>query len=214
VPQGANPVKTARIRESDAELIEAGADLTEAIDAAEAYVAKTGAFFLHDASSPDVPLGTATIGDELLTQCAAIDAVYVPMGDTALIRGVASSLKRSGRTIAVIGVVASMAPAYALSWRAGRVIETASANTSADGLAVRRPLAPNVSAIRSLVDQVMEVTEAELRGAVRWLEERERLVTEPSGAASVAALRRDEGRSGTLVALLTGRNRPPSTAGD
>jgi len=132
------------------------------------------------------------------------------MGDTALIRGVASALKAAGRNISVIGVVAAQAPSYALSWRAGRVIETATADTIADGLAVRRPLAPNVDAIRTLVDDVIEVTEAELVEAMAWLEVREQIVSEPSGAASVAALRRDPDRHGTLVALVTGRNRAPS----
>ncbi len=212
VPAHANAVKTARIRDRGAVLVEDGRDLTDAIDRAAAHVARTGAFFLHDASNPDVPDGTATIGAELLDQASAIDAVYVPMGDTALIRGVATRLKASGRPIAVVGVVAAEAPAYLQSWRARRVIETASADTIADGLAVRRPLAPNVDAITRLVDDVIAVSEEELREAMAWLEANEGLVTEPSGAASVAALRRDQARRGTVIAIVTGRNRAPAGA--
>ena len=210
VPRGANPIKTARIRELGAALVEVGDDLTDAIDAASRYVQDGAAFFLHDASNPDVPSGTATIGQELLEQCPTLTTVYVQMGDTALIRGVASALKSSSRAIQVVGVVAARAPAYALSWRAGHVVETESAQTMADGLAVRRPLEPNVAAIRELVDQVIEVTEAELQHAMDWLEQREDLVAEASGAAGVAGLIRDSQRAGTLAALITGRNRKPA----
>ena len=209
VPRGANPVKTARIRDLGATLVEEGDDLTDAIDAANEYVRNGAAYFLHDASNPDVPRGTAAIGQELLEQCPTLGTVYVQMGDTALIRGVASALKSSGHTIRVVGVVAAQAPSYALSWHAGQVVETTSAQTMADGLAVRRPLAPNVAAIRELVDEVIEVTEAELQHAMEWLEHREHLVAEPSGAAGVAGLIRDPERTGTLVALVTGRNRAP-----
>ncbi len=209
VPRGANPVKTGRIRDLGATLVEDGHDLTDAIDAATEYIRHSNAFFLHDASNADVPVGTATIATELLDQCPSLGTIYVPMGDTALIRGVASVLKRSGRAVTVVGVVSTQAPAYARSWRAGQVVETPTADTMADGLAVRRPLAPNVSAIRELVDHVIEVTESALLDAVAWLEAREHIVAEPSGAASVAALIKDSGRSGTLVALVTGRNRAP-----
>ncbi|HUR21194.1 MAG TPA: pyridoxal-phosphate dependent enzyme, partial [Vicinamibacterales bacterium] len=124
VPRGANPVKTSRIRDLAATLIEEGVDLTDAIDAADEYARQGRAFFLHDASNPDVPTGTAAIGQELLDQCPTLGTVYVQMGDTALIRGVASALKSSGRAIQVVGVVAAQAPSYALSWRAGHVVET------------------------------------------------------------------------------------------
>ena len=209
VPRGANPIKTERIRELGAQLVEVGDDLTDAIAAADEYVRHGTAFFLHDASNPDVPTGTAQIGQELLEQCPSLSCVYVQMGDTALIRGVASVLKSSGRAIRVVGVVAAQAPAYALSWRAGHVVETESALTIADGLAVRRPLEPNVAVIRELVDEVIEVTEEELLIAMEWLEQREDIIAEPSGAAGVAGLMLDSRRTGTLAALITGRNRKP-----
>src|SRR6185436_20311971 len=130
---------------------ETGADLSAATDAAYAYAERTGAFFLHDAADPDVPAGTAQIGEEIVAQQPAVTRIYVPMGDTALIRGVASAAKRAKPSVRIVGVVAANAPAYLLSWRDGRVVEAPTADTIADGLAVRRPLAPNVEAIRGLV---------------------------------------------------------------
>src|SRR5580765_3617106 len=126
VPDRPNPVKAARIRELGARLVESGVDLSAAIDAAQDHASRGGAFFLHDASDPDVPAGTATIGAEIVAQLPEVDVVYVPMGDTALIRGVASAVKQRKPSIRIVGAVADRAPAYLLSWQgAGDVVETA-----------------------------------------------------------------------------------------
>ena len=209
LPSRPNPVKAARIRERGGTLVEAGIDLTAAIDAAREYADRTGAFFLHDAADPDIPVGTATIGEEIVEQLPSVDVVYVPMGDTALIRGVAAAVKRHRRSISVVGVVAETAPAYYLSWQAGAVVETDSANTMADGLAVRRPLAANVAEIRRLVDEVQTVSEDDMLAAIARLRDGEHIVAEPAGAAATAALLKDQSRRGTIVLLVTGRNIAP-----
>ena len=211
LPNNPNRVKAARIRELGAAIVEAGADLSAAIDAARDYASSSGAFFLHDAEDADIPVGTATIGAEIVEQLPAVDAVYVPMGDTALIRGVASAVKQRRPSVRVIGVVAEQAPAYCLSWKAGSVVETESANTIADGLAVRRPLAPNVAAIRHLVDEVETVSEQGMKEAMALLESRERVIAEPAGAAATAALLKHPERGGAIVALVTGCNVAPSS---
>jgi threonine dehydratase len=215
LPASPNPIKAARIRTEGATLVEAGRDLSAAIDAAERYCAATGSFFLHDASSPDVPAGTATIAAEILEDlpAAATDvSVYVPMGDTALIRGIASAMRHASHPPRVVGVVAERAPAYFLSWRAGMVVETETADTIADGLAVRRPLGQNVAAICELVDEVIAVGEDEMLRAMAALRETMGIVAEPSGAAALAAVLKDHTASGRLIALVTGGNISPDIA--
>jgi threonine dehydratase len=211
LPQNPNPVKAARIAALGGRLIEHGTDLTEAIDRAAAYAEEHGAFFLHDASDPDIPGGTATIAMETLDQLPMTDVIYVPVGDTALIRGIASAAKRRRPSIRIVGVQAARAAAYALSWRAGRVVLTESAGTIADGLAVRRPLAGNVAAIRALVDDMRLVTEEDLRSAIHFLYAREQIVAEPAGAAAVAALRSEPNgqTTGTVVLIVSGSNVSP-----
>jgi threonine dehydratase len=212
LPRASNPVKVARIRELGAAIVEGGTDLTAATDAAEDYADREGAFFLHDAREPDVPTGTATIGAEILEQLELVgapDAVYIPMGDTALIRGVAAVLRQAAHGIHVVGVVAERAPAYYLSWKAGTVVETVTAATIADGLAITRPLAANVAAIRELVDDVVLVSEREMLDAIGLLQVCEGIQAEPAGAAPVAALLRDASRVGPCVAIVTGRNISP-----
>ena len=208
LPRHSNPIKLSRIREAGAEVVETGDDLTVAIDAAVDYAERTSALFLHDASDPDIPIGTATIGAEIAEQCPSATCVYVPMGDTALMRGVASALRLARPAMRIIGVVAAEAPAYYLSWKAGRVIETDSAATIADGLAVRRPLAPNVEAVGRLADEIVTVTEREMLDAMARLRDEEKITVEPSGAASVAAIVKEK-REGMNVALVTGRNISP-----
>ncbi len=220
VPENSNPVKLARIRAEGAALIETGRDLTAAITAAGQYARATGAFFLHDASSPDVPMGTATIGAELVEDVPALHTngwVYIPMGDTALIRGVATALRLLTRSIGIIGVVAERAPAYMLSWKIGAVVETADAPTVADGLAVRQPLPANVQALRDLLTDVVAVSEDEMLETIGRLHRVTGIVSEPSGAAALAALlrdapRRSDGAPQTAAAIVTGANLSPEVA--
>jgi threonine dehydratase len=211
LPDRPNPVKAARIADLGARIVEAGADLTHAIDAAADYASTTAAFFLHDAADPDIPYGTATIALEILKQLPSADALYVPVGDTALIRGVAYAAKQARPGITIVGVQSTSAPAYVRSWQAGAVVETATADTIADGLAVRRPLADNVSAIRTLVDDMRLVADSELLSAVRLLRTEEDLVVEPSGAAPAAALcqESDHDRARAVVLIVTGSNVSP-----
>ena len=212
VPQHSNPLKVARIRELGAQLVETGADLSAATDAAYAYADRTGAFFLHDAADPDVPAGTAQIGEEIVAQQPAVTRIYVPMGDTALIRGVASAARRAKPSVTIVGVAAANAPAYLLSWQQGRVVETETALTIADGLAVSRPLMQNVTAIRALVDEVLAVTEAEMLAAIGHLRREEAITAEPAGAAAVAAYLKDGSASAVNVLLVTGANIAPAVA--
>jgi threonine dehydratase len=206
LPERANPIKTRRILDLGARLVATGPDLSAAIDAAYAEADRTGAFFLHDATDPDIPAGTATIGTEIVTQLPAADAIFVPMGDTALIRGVAAAAKQLKPSIRIVGVAAANAPAYVLSWHGGDAVSTDTAHTIADGLAVRRALAPNVAAITTLVDDVRLVEEEELLATMAHLSSREHVIAEPAAAAATAALMKDPDTTGTNVALVTGKN--------
>ena len=210
LPTAPNPVKAARIRELGATLVETGIDLSAAIDAARRYTAsKDGAFFLHDAEDPGIPEGTAAIGREIIDQLPTAGAIYVPMGDTALIRGLASAAKQLRPSLRIVGVAAEQAPAYYLSWRSGAPVETDTANTIADGLAVSRPLQPNVIEIRRLVDEVVLVTEREMLEAIAKLYLGEHITAEPAGAAATAAWLKHRDATPLSVALVTGGNIAP-----
>ena len=211
VPVGANRTKTTRIESLGARLSEVGADIEGSRRAAEAYAAASGALLLDDATSPDVPFGAGTMGLELIEQLPDVATVVVPVGDSALVRGVAGAIESVRRDVRIVGVQAVTAPAYHDSWRSGRVETTETANTIADGLATTTPTAPNVAAIRALVDDMVLVSDAEMIDAMRVLREHDGIVAEPAGAAPVAALLRGASASfaGPVVAIVTGGNVAP-----
>jgi threonine dehydratase len=212
LPEHPNPVKRKRIAELGARIVEEGSqDLAQAFQKAQRYAEKDpGIFFLNDATDPDLPAGPATIGDEILDQLPGTSAIYVPMGDTALIRGVAAAVKLRSPAMKIIGVQAEQAPSYFLSWKEGKAVETSTCNTIADGLATRTPEPANVSAIRELVDEVRLVSEDQMLRAIRHLLFEEHIVAEPAGAAATAALLADTALpGGKVVALVTGANIDP-----
>lgn len=208
LPEKCNPVKRNNIARLGAEIVEKGAlDLAGAFAAASEYAGRTGAFFLNDATDPDLPAGPGTIACEILEQQPDVEAIYVPMGDTALIRGVASAAKHLSPGVKIIGVQSERAPSYYLSWKDGRAIETETCDTIADGLATRTPVLANVTAIRELVDDVVLVSEEEMLRAVRQLLLQEHVVAEPSGAAATAAfLKYSKDAVKNAALLVTGAN--------
>ena len=211
LPSGANPVKRARIASLGAHIVEQGAaDLAEAFELASKYAHQDGVFFLNDATDPDLPAGPATIACEIVEQLPDADTIFVPMGDTALIRGVAAAAKHLSPGVRIIGVQAERAPSYALSWQQNRVVETDTCDTIADGLSTRLPDEANVRAIRQLVDEVVLVSEAEMLRAIRHLLMEEHVVAEPAGAAAMAAFQKSRSVSAkNVVLLVSGANIAP-----
>src|SRR5262249_24489586 len=187
LPANPNPVKRKNVANLGARIVEVGgSDLVDASLEAQEYSAKPGIYFLHDATDPDLPAGPATITLEILGQLPETRAIYVPMGDTALIRGIAAAARQLNPQIKIIGVQAQLAPSYFLSWKEGRPVPTDPCDTCADGLATRTPEADSVRAIRELVDDVILVSEDEMIEAIRRLH-REGVTAEPSGSAATAA---------------------------
>jgi threonine dehydratase len=207
LPANPNSVKRKRIADLGARIVEAGgADLAHAFQLAHEYSAKHGVFFLNDATDADLPAGPATIGLEILEQVSEVAAIFVPMGDTALIRGVGAAVKRLSPKTKVVGVQAELAPSYVLSWEAGVVLPTDACDTCADGLATRTPEPENVAAIRELVDDVVLVSEQEMLEAIHDLYFEVGITAEPAGAAATAAYRKYPDVAGLNVAVVTGTN--------
>jgi threonine dehydratase len=208
LPVNCNPVKRGRIAALGAAIVERGeGDSALAFELAAEYAKRAGVFFLNDATDADLPAGPATIACEILEQLPQVTAILVPMGDTALIRGVAAAAKQIAPAVKIIGVQAERAPAYYLSWKQNKAVGTETCDTIADGLATRTPEAANVRDIRSLVDDVALVSEEEMLRAIATLLVEEHVVAEPAGAASTAALlKAAEGYGDTPVLLVSGAN--------
>src|SRR5439155_20245746 len=194
-----------------AKIVEEGAaDLSAAFEQAAACSRTQGFYFLNDATDPDLPAGPATIALEIFEQLPSVDTIVVPMGDTALIRGVAAAAKHLSPTVRIIGVQAEQAPSYFLSWKHGQAAPTETCNTIADGLSTRIPEPDNVRAICELVDEVVLVTDDQMLAAIRHLALYQHIIAEPAGAAATAALLHAKFQCGRhTVLLVTGANISP-----
>jgi threonine dehydratase len=203
LPANCNPVKRARIAALGAAIVESGgSDPDSTFRLAAEHARQPGVCFLNDATDLDIPAGPATMGCEVLEQLPQASAIVVPMGDTALIRGVAAAAKQISPQVKIVGVQAERAPSYYLSWKEGKVVGTETCDTIADGLATRTPEAANVRDVKNLVDEVFLVTEEQMLRAIEILLLEEHVLAEPAGAASTAALLNSGANCGEHVVLV------------
>jgi threonine dehydratase len=208
LPTNCNPVKRGRIAELGAAIVESGgSDCASAFLLAAEYAKRPGVYFLNDATDEDLPAGPGTISCEILEQQPETSEILVPMGDTALIRGIAAAAKQISPQVKIIGVQAEQAPSYYLSWKEDKVVGTETCDTIADGLATRTPEGANVRAVKSLVDDVVLVSEEQMLRAIETLLVEERVIAEPAGAASAAALLQSStGYGDNIVLVVSGAN--------
>jgi threonine dehydratase len=205
--RSANPMKIARMRALQAEVRLEGDDFDEAKDAARRHATENGALFIEDGQIGAIAEGAGTIALELTESDQLLDAIFVPLGNGALVNGIGTWLKHRSPQTRVIAVGAQSAPSMALSFRAHAPI-TAPSTTIADGIAVRVPVREAVDQMADTVDEVMLVTDDEMLRAMRRLLLEADLVIEPSGAAGVAAIakRTKDFADKRVATVLTGGN--------
>jgi len=211
----ANALKVARMRALGAEVRLHGEDFDEAKQAAHAHAARTGATMIEDGLHPEVSEGAGTIALELLRHGGAYDSVLVPLGDGALLNGIARWFKAAAPGTRVYGVCATGAPAMAHAFALDPSIAampSITPGTIADGIAVRTPIARSVADMRGQVAGVLLVDDGAMVAAMRLLHAHAGLVVEPAGAAGLAALLADPAtHAGQRVAtVLCGGNLTPA----
>ncbi len=202
VPHGNSVEKNAAMRAQGAALVEHGHDFQAAHEFAVAEAAERK---LHMVRSflPDLVAGVGTYAMELLTAVPDIDTVYVPIGLGSGICGTIAARDALGLKTKVVGVVAAGAPAYALSFAAGKAISTNSADTIADGMACRVPDGEALDYIIAGADRIVTVDEAGIAAAMRHYFTDTHNVAEGAGAAPLAALLQERQRmAGKRVALI------------
>ena len=157
---------------------------------------------------PAIAEGAGTIGVELLA-AGPFDTIVVPVGDGALIAGIARWIKHHAPETRIVGVCASGAPCMAMSWQAGRPVSTARSDTIAEGIAVRVPVPESVARLVVLVDDMVLVDDSNLLQAMQLSAQTLGLLLEPSGAAGLAAIRAGNLPGDRLATVLTGSNLRP-----
>jgi threonine dehydratase len=207
----ANHAKILRMRGLGAEVIEAGQDFDEARAASEAFAREHDAELLVDGDDPRISTGAATLALEV-TEAVEAGALpspvvaSVPVGNGALINGVGSWMRAAAPGCRVVGVQATNAPAMTLSWRAARPIDTDSAATYADGIASRVAIPRAVELMAGRVDDMLLVTDDDLRAAQAELTDELGITVEGAAAASWAGLLAGPRPDGAALLIVTGSN--------
>jgi threonine dehydratase len=185
VPTVSSPAKIARIRSYGAELVVVGERYADALAASQEWAATSGALPVHAYDQPETLLGQGSVGLELSRQTAPLDTLVVPVGGGGLIGGIAAWFSRRTR---VIGVEPDGAPTLSEALRAGRPVDAPSCSIAADSLAPRQVGQLMFAIAERYVERVVLVSDAAIRDAQATLWSVLRLVLEPGGAASIAAL--------------------------
>lgn len=202
VPHGNSVEKNAAMRAFGAELVEAGSDFDAAREAAMALAGERG-LAMVPSFHRDLVAGVASYALELFRAAPPLDTVYVPIGLGSGICGTIAVRDALGLRTKVVGVVSTEAPAYALSFAAGKVVATNSADTMADGMAVRGPDAEALDVILKGADRIVQVSDAEIGAAMRAYYEDTHQLAEGAGAAALAALLQERDRvAGQRIGLI------------
>jgi threonine dehydratase len=210
MPEGAPIVKEKATRAYGADIRFVGSTVDEALVTATEFAAETGAVLIHPFDHPDIVAGQATVGLEIVEQCPDVRTIVVGAGGGGLLAGIALAVKDARADVRLIGVQASGAAAYPPSLDAGRPVPLATMTTMADGIAVACPGEVPFRLVRQLCEGVVTVSEDWLARALVLLLERAKLVVEPAGAASVAAILANPAAfEPPVVAVLSGGNVDP-----
>jgi threonine dehydratase len=208
VPQINNPDKIRAIRQRGAKIVEHGRDFEEARQYAEQNLPRRGERYVHSANEPALIAGVATLAWEVFQCLPDPDVILVPVGLGSGVCGACIVAKHLRPQTRIIGVQSSSAPAVARSWRSGQMESTAEAATWAEGLATRHAASMTLDIMRTLMDDVILVSDELLRWAVYQILRHTHNLAEGAGAATFAAAYqcRQAFQGQKVVGILSGGN--------
>jgi threonine dehydratase len=209
VPETAPRAKVDKLRTFPVRVVLEGPSYDEAYEAAVAHAERTGGLYLHAFDDVRTAAGQGTVALEILAARPKVDTIVVPVGGGGLISGIATVTKALAPEVRIVAVQPEASPALRESLKEGRALLTYPFTpTIADGLA--GGIGELVFAHRDLVDELVTVSEEEIRDAIRALLVEDHVVAEASGAVGVAALRAGKIPGAGLVAtIVTGANIDP-----
>ena len=215
MPRNAPKIKVDATASLGAEIIVVGGASAERMQKAEELAAQHGYAIVPPYNDPFIIAGQGTVGLEILEDRPEVDLVLVPVGGGGLISGVASAIKLSGSKAKIVGVEPELANDAQQSFRKGEIVQLPAervSSTLADGLRTQSVGPLNFEHIRKFVDDIITVTEDEIRSAMRRAVTAARLVAEPSGAVTFAAWlfhQKELPEAKKAVAVVSGGNVEP-----
>jgi threonine dehydratase len=213
MPEESNPDKTESMVNLGAEIVFFGQDFEDARLKAEQMARDQGMRYVHPANEQLLIAGVGTYGLEIVEDLPEVQTIIIPIGAGSGICGTSIVAKSIHPQIRIIGVQAEKAPSVYLSWKEQRMVDTPSCDTFAEGLATRTAFELPLSIMRELVDDIVLVSEDELKHAIVLLLEKAHTIVEGAGAASMAAAvkLKHHLQGQTVVCVLSGGNLPLST---
>ena len=207
VPHGNSVEKNAAMRSFGADVVEFGRDFDEARSEAQRLAGAQG-LYLVPPFHLELVRGVASYSLELFSAAPGIDTLYVPIGCGSGICSVIAARDALGLATRIVGVVSTEAATAKLSFEAGELIETPSANTFADGMAVRVPVRESFDIYSAGAERVVAVSDDEVAEAMRLYFSATHNVAEGAGAAPLAAAlqERDQLRGKNVAVILCGGN--------
>lgn len=199
-------IKVNRTKKYGAEVILHGEVYDDACEYALKLAEEKGYTFVHPFDDEDVVTGQGSIAMEIVQELPTVDYILAPVGGGGLITGVATLAKMLNPKIQIIGVEPSQAASMTAALAAGEPVSLDSANTIADGTAVKRVGEKIFPYAKESVERVLTVEDDELIGAFLDLVENHKMVVENSGLLTVAALKQLDLRGKKAVAILSGGN--------
>ena len=199
-------IKVNRTKSYGAEVILYGDVYDDACAYACQLAEKEGYTFVHPFNDLDVATGQGSIAMEIVQELPTVDYILVPIGGGGLISGVSTLAKMLNPKIKVIGVEPAEAASMTAAVRAGEVVELNSANTIADGTAVKAVGDLVLPYVQENVDDILLVEDDELIGAFLDMVENHKMIVENSGLLSVAALKQLDCKGRKVVSILSGGN--------
>lgn len=199
-------IKVEGTKQLGANVVLSGKVYDEAYEKAKELQKEHDYVFVHPFENSDVIAGQGTIGLEIHEELSDVDYVIVPIGGGGLISGIAIALKEMNPNIKVIGVEPTGACAMKMSLENKGLTYLKSVDTIADGVAVRKPGKLTYSIIKDYVDEIVTVDDFELMDALIVLIEKHKLIAEPSGALSIAAVKKLNVKDKKIVSVISGGN--------
>lgn len=188
LPEAAPLNKREKIKENRAEVIIKGETYDDAALYAHSLAEDKGYTYIPSFDDPDIIAGNGSIGLEILEDVPQTEIIVFPIGGGGGISGVCLATKQIKADIQIIGVEAAGAAAMLESVKANKLVELPSINTFADGIAVRKPGELNFKIVKHCVDNIVTVSDEEMKSAIVTLAKEAKIIAEGAGAASVAAL--------------------------
>ena len=199
-------MKINRTRALGAEVVLSGEVFDDACQKAYDIAAETGATFVHPFDDLDVATGQGTIAMEIIKELPTVDYILAPIGGGGLCCGVATLAKMLNPKIRIIGVEPANAACMKASLEAGHVVALPSADTIADGTAVKRPGEKLFPYIQENVEDIITIKDDELIVAFLDMVENHKMIVENSGLLTVAALKHLDVQNKKIVSILSGGN--------